>query len=127
MNQPGAQTTAHSTSASGYAEFLRVTKEMQAALARRDTEGFCRLVAERDTVVTTIGDQAPASAEERRDLYEAAKLDAEIREQVDQLWQGLVGDIEKLTTGRKAANAYYRSMLGRRRPEGNSKFIDKVK
>lgn len=126
MDQSSAHNSEQQTATPGYADFLGVTRAMQEALIRNDAEGFSSLVDQRDAVIAAIGHRAPATADEKRCLYEAAKVDAEIEGLVAKLWNGLVGDLQQLATGRKAASAYYRSM-SRRDPEDNSKFVDKQK
>lgn len=126
MGQPLSSAERPQSAAAGYAEFLNITRAMKEALVRWDSEGFSRLVEARDAAITAIGDRPPATAEEKRCLYEAAVIDEEIRALVAELWESLGDDIRRLATGRRAANAYYRAMA-RREPGDNSKFIDKAR
>ena len=126
MDQPRFPAERPQGAADGYAEFLNTTRAMKEALVRRDSEGFSRLVEARDAAIAAIGDRPPATADEKRCLYEAAVIDEEIRALVAELREGLGDDIRRLAIGRRAANAYYRA-VARREPGDNSKFIDKAR
>lgn len=125
MNQPKQQIERQQGAAGGYAEFLKLTRAIKEALAKRDSEGFSRAVEAREAAVAAIGDRPPVTAEEKRCLYEAAVLDEEIRTLVAELQESLGEEIRRLANGRRAANAYYRTMA--RREPHDSKFIDKAR